>query len=80
MSRSIIVVGNCQTGGIAAALQYLFPSDRIKALPIKSNILNESLNRIRDADVVVALPQLKTMLSRQGLPLPRQFIDIPGFY
>jgi hypothetical protein len=61
-------------------LQYLFPSDRIKALPLKSNILSESLDHISNADVVVALPQLRNLLSRQNLPLPRQFIDIPGFY
>lgn len=40
MSRRILVSSNCQTAGIATALQYIFPKDEVAPIPL-SNLSSE---------------------------------------
>lgn len=83
MSRNILVVGNCQIGGIAAALQRLFPSDLVSAVPVNPSALKGGggglTKRIASADIVLGGDFAHTFLKRQNI-VPRHFLTIPRLY
>ncbi|MEG3178425.1 WcbI family polysaccharide biosynthesis putative acetyltransferase [Sphingomonas sp. RB3P16] len=64
MSRNIVVTSNCQTGGLAAALQVIFPRDSIRPMPInlfdRGGEFESNMNVVRGADIWVtsAAPEL----------------------
>lgn len=57
MSRNIVVTSNCQTGGLAAALQAIFPRDTITPMPINlfdpGGEFEANMNVVRGSDVWV---------------------------
>lgn len=83
MSRSILVVGNCHIGGIAAALQWLFPSDAISAVPLNPHVFRGDggamSRRIAEADVVLGGDFVNVFLRRHRVVLPN-FVSIPSLY
>lgn len=57
MSRNIVVTSNCQTGGLAAALQAIFPRDTITPMPINlfeaGGEFEANMNVVRGSDIWV---------------------------
>lgn len=81
--RLIIVSSNCQTGGLAAALQAYFPKDRVVPLPIPdiSNLemVNRFIENLEDADVWVSILDLIWARSNGfGEKIDFQFVKIPA--
>lgn len=83
MSRTILVVGNCQIGGIAAALKWIFPSDQVSAVPFNPNVFkgdsSDLAKQIATADIVLGGDYVETLLKRQNV-IPRHFTTIPRLY
>lgn len=70
MSRRIVVSSNCQTAGIAAALQDIFPRDKIIALPLSDfgadAASQELADAVADAQVWVSAGNY-TVFEKYGL-------------
>lgn len=83
MSRKIVVAGNCQIGGIAAALQRIFASDEISSVAFNPHAFKGSESalskQISQADIVLGSKHVRTLLKRAGLA-PSRFVTIPGLY
>ncbi|HNC82430.1 MAG TPA: WcbI family polysaccharide biosynthesis putative acetyltransferase [Nitrospira sp.] len=83
MSRNILVVGNCQIGGIASALQWLFPDDRVSAQAFNPHVFKGDkdalVQRITAADIVLGGDFVETFMRRKLAPV-NQFITLPSLY
>lgn len=79
-ARQVIVSSNCQTGGIAAALQVIFPNDVITPLPLPTfvNIEAESkfAQKLKNADIWVSIGGGE-LLGKHGMASQLQLIRIP---
>ena len=78
--RRIIVSSNCQTGGIAAALQVIFPDDEIIPLPLPAHTDVEAeaqfVKKLQNADVWVSIGGYE-LLDKHGIAKQIQLIRIP---
>lgn len=76
MSRNIVVMGDCQTGGVAAALSLMLPADAITGEPWSRREADSEriVSALRGADVVVtSIPRdAETVLRARG-----HFPDVP---
>lgn len=79
-ARRIIVSSNCQTGGIAAALQVIFHDDEITPLPLSTfaNAEAESrfVEKLRSADIWVSAGGYE-LPEKHGIMNQLQLIKIP---
>jgi hypothetical protein len=79
-SRKVIVSSNCQTGGVAAALQVLFPNDEITPVPLPplSTAEDETrfVEKLKQADVWVSIGGYDLMQKHQ-LSNRIQLVRIP---
>lgn len=78
--RRVVVSSNCQTGGIAAALQVIFPNDVITpvALPTFTSPDSESkfVEKLKNADVWVSIGGYE-LPEKHGIANQLQLIRIP---
>jgi hypothetical protein len=83
MTRQIIVLGNCQVGGIAAALQRIYWADEVQAVPLNPAGKVERgapfFKQIADADLVFGSKSLEALLREKG-KLPPNFVSVPAIY
>ncbi|MEW6133074.1 MAG: WcbI family polysaccharide biosynthesis putative acetyltransferase [Pseudomonadota bacterium] len=83
MSRTIFVVGNCQIGGIAAALQWLFPNDSVSPVPYNPHAFKGNtdalVGKIGTADIVLGGEFVNAFLRQKKVGVDN-FITIPGLY
>lgn len=79
-ARQIIVSSNCQTGGVAAALQVIFPDDEITPLPLpvlaNAEAGTQFIEKIKDADVWVSIGGYD-LLEKHGLQNSIHLVRIP---
>lgn len=78
--RRIIVSSNCQTGGVAAALQEIFPDDVFMPIPLPTLSGEEEernfVGRLEGADIWVS-NGLHELLDKYGLNSRVQLVRIP---
>jgi hypothetical protein len=83
MSRNILVAGNCQIGGIAAALKWIFPSDKVSVIPFNPHVFKGDggalANQLASADIVFGGDFVQAFLRRQQA-FPSNFVTIPSLY
>jgi len=80
-ARRVIVSSNCQTGGIAAALQVIFHNDEITPLPWAAfaNVEAESqfVEKLKNADVWVSIGGYE-LLEKHGIANHIHLVRIPA--
>lgn len=79
-TRQVKVSSNCQTGGIAAALQVIFPNDEIIPLPLpnlgRAETEQQFAEKLKNIDVWVSIGQYD-LLEKFGLSKHTQLVKIP---
>jgi hypothetical protein len=79
-SRRILVSSNCQTGGIAAALQTIFPNERIDPIPLPTFSATEDeqafAKKLGHADAWVSIGHYD-LVEKYGLADRLQLVRIP---
>lgn len=78
--RRLVVSSNCQTGGISAALQIIFPDDEIIPLPLANFTNPESktkfVEKLKNADIWISIGSYE-LLAEFGIESKVQLIKIP---
>lgn len=80
MSRKIIVLGNCQVGGLAAAMQRIYWADEVRAVPLNAGKTDRGpafFRQIGDADLVFGSAALRAQLAERNA-LPARFFTVPA--
>lgn len=80
IARRILVSSNCQTGGIAAALQVIFPNDTIIPLPLptfsNTEIETRFLEKLKHTNIWVSIGGYD-LLEKYGIANQVKLIKIP---
>jgi hypothetical protein len=80
ISRRVVVSSNCQTGGIAAALQVIFPNDVITPLALPPTFTTESelkfVEELKNTDVWVSIGGYD-LPGKYGIADRLQLVKIP---
>lgn len=76
--RTIVVSSNCQTGGIAAALQEIFWKDKVSPIPYPSFTDDQLLNEFSKADILITSGRFD--LVDRCLTSNQSFYKFPEIY
>ncbi|MBI5006886.1 MAG: hypothetical protein HZB95_07135 [Nitrosomonadales bacterium] len=78
--RKVLVSSNCQTGGVAAALQVIFPDDEVTPVPLpaldNAEAVESFVQKLGNADVWVSIGG-HDLLQKHGLAERVKLIRIP---
>lgn len=80
MTRKILVLGNCQVAGVAAALQRIYWADEVQAVSLNTVERNQLLfQRLSEADIVFGGKPIQALLTECRVA-PRQFVSLPAIH